>query len=81
MSSPAPAFDPKHTAMLVMDFQRGVVDRMPGLDTSLTRVRQAIADVRDHGGKIVPKGVGVGPRPPGTGLSPIPCSSSRRAPR
>ncbi len=52
MTGPAPAFDPMHTALLVMDFQRGVVERMPGLDPLLARVRQAIADVRDHGGTI-----------------------------
>jgi nicotinamidase-related amidase len=52
MSSPAPALDPKQTALLVMDFQRGVVDRMPGLDGLLPRVQQAIADVREHGGTI-----------------------------
>ena len=52
MSGPAPALDPKQTALLVMDFQRGVVDRMPGLDGLLTRVQQAIADVREHGGTI-----------------------------
>ncbi len=52
MSSPAPALDPKHTALLVMDFQRGVVDRVPGVDGLLTRVQQAIADVREHGGTI-----------------------------
>jgi nicotinamidase-related amidase len=52
LTSPAPAFDPMHTALLVMDFQRGVVERMPGLDPLLARVRQAIADVRDHGGTI-----------------------------
>jgi nicotinamidase-related amidase len=52
MSSPTPALDPTHTALLVMDFQRGVVDRMAGLGALLTRVQQAIADVRDHGGTI-----------------------------
>jgi nicotinamidase-related amidase len=52
MSSPAPVLDPKHTALLVMDFQRGVVERMPGSAGLLTRVQQAIADVRDHGGTI-----------------------------
>ena len=30
MSSPAPALDPKHTALLVMDFQQGIVRRIPG---------------------------------------------------
>ncbi len=52
MTGPAPAFDPMHTALLVMDFQRGVVERMPGLDSLLARVQQAIADVRDHEGTI-----------------------------
>ena len=52
MSSPTPVLDPRHTALLVMDFQRGVVDRMPGLDPLLTRVQEAVADVRDHGGTI-----------------------------
>ncbi len=52
MSSPTPALDPKQTALLVMDFQHGVVQRMPGLDALLARVQQAIADVRDHGGTI-----------------------------
>ena len=52
MSSPAPALDPERTALLVMDFQPGVLQRMPGLEPLLGRVRQAIADVRDHGGTI-----------------------------
>jgi nicotinamidase-related amidase len=52
MSSPAPALDPKHTALLVMDFQQGIVQRMPGLEPLLERVHQAIADMRDHSGTI-----------------------------
>ena len=52
MTSPAPTIDPKRTALLVMDFQHGVVERMPGLDSLLARVQQAITDVRDHGGTI-----------------------------
>lgn len=52
MTSPATALDPKHAALLVMDFQHGVVDRMPGLDPLLARVQQVIADVRDHGGTV-----------------------------
>jgi nicotinamidase-related amidase len=54
MSSPAPAhaLDPKRTALLVMDFQQGIVQRMPGLEPLLARVQQAIADMRDHGGII-----------------------------
>jgi nicotinamidase-related amidase len=35
-----------------MDFQQGVLQRMPGLEPLLGRVQRAIADVRDHGGTI-----------------------------
>ena len=52
MSSPTSALDPKHTALLVMDFQQGVVRRIPGLEPLLERVQQVIADMRDHGGTI-----------------------------
>jgi len=52
MTSPVPAFDPKQTALLVMDFQQGVVERLPGPEPLLARVRQAIGDMRDHGGTI-----------------------------
>jgi nicotinamidase-related amidase len=52
MSTPTPAFDPKRTALLVMDFQQGIVQRMPDVEPLLERVRQAIADVREHGGTI-----------------------------
>ena len=33
MSTPAPALDPKHTALLVMDFQQGIVRRAQVIDT------------------------------------------------
>jgi nicotinamidase-related amidase len=52
MSTPALALDPKRTALLVMDFQQGIVQRMPDVDALLGRVRAAIADVREHGGTI-----------------------------
>jgi len=52
MSTPTQALDPKRTALLVMDFQQGIVGRMPGVEPLLERVRQAIADVREHGGTI-----------------------------
>jgi nicotinamidase-related amidase len=52
MSTPTAALDPKRTALLVMDFQQGVLQRMPGLEPLVGRVRRAIADVRDHGGTI-----------------------------
>jgi nicotinamidase-related amidase len=52
MSGPMSVLDPKRTALLVMDFQRGIVQRMPDSEALLERVRTAIADVRDHGGTI-----------------------------
>src|SRR6266699_1708911 len=52
MSSPTPALDPKHTALLVMDFQQGIVQRIPGLEPLLARVQRIITDVRDHGGTV-----------------------------
>jgi len=52
MSTPEPVFDPKRTALLVMDFQQGIVGQLPGTGPLLERVRQAIADVREHGGTI-----------------------------
>ena len=52
MTTPAPALDPERTALLVMDFQQGVLQRIPGLEPLLGRVQRAIADVRDHGGTI-----------------------------
>jgi nicotinamidase-related amidase len=52
MSTPTPALDSKRTALLVMDFQQGIVGRMPDVEPLLERVRQAIADVREHGGTI-----------------------------
>ena len=52
MTDPTPAFDPKRSALLVMDFQHGVVERIPDPDPLLARVEQAIGDIRDHGGTI-----------------------------
>ena len=52
MTTPTPVLDPTRTALLVMDFQRGLLRRMPGLEPLLGRVQGAIADVRDHGGTI-----------------------------
>jgi nicotinamidase-related amidase len=49
MSSPMAAPDPKRTALLVMDFQQGIVQRIPGLDPLLGRVQQAIAGVSRGG--------------------------------
>jgi nicotinamidase-related amidase len=37
MSERGSALDPKRTALLVMDFQQGVLQRMPGLEPLLAR--------------------------------------------
>jgi nicotinamidase-related amidase len=41
-----------HTALLVMDFQAGIVARVPQLDELVERVRTAIDLVRNWGGQI-----------------------------
>ena len=41
MSDQAPVLDPKRTALLVMDLQQGVLQRMPGLEPLLARVQGA----------------------------------------
>jgi nicotinamidase-related amidase len=44
--------DPTRSALLVMDYQVGLVRRIPDADALLERVNAAVADVRDHGGHI-----------------------------
>jgi nicotinamidase-related amidase len=52
MPAPSNGFDPKRTALLVMDFQSGIVGRLAEPDALIGRVRDAIADVRAHEGVI-----------------------------
>lgn len=55
MSTTAPAIDAEDTALLVMDYQTGVLAQLRDLadpDALLARVEAAIADVRAHGGTI-----------------------------
>ena len=47
-----PAIDNKKTALLVMDYQTGVLDRISDADALLGRVARAIELVRDRGGQI-----------------------------
>ncbi|MGW7482103.1 cysteine hydrolase [Nonomuraea muscovyensis] len=50
-----PALDPRTTALLVMDFQQGILASLPGLadvEALLSRVAGAIADLRAHGAAI-----------------------------
>ncbi|MQY05144.1 cysteine hydrolase family protein [Actinomadura macrotermitis] len=53
--STAPAFDPAHTALLVMDYQPAILASLPAdgdREALLGRVEKAIADVRANGGTI-----------------------------
>ncbi|MDG4826644.1 cysteine hydrolase [Asanoa sp. WMMD1127] len=52
MPAPSNGFESKRTALLVMDFQNGIVGRLPDADALVGRVRDAIADVRAHEGVI-----------------------------
>ncbi|WP_432866263.1 cysteine hydrolase family protein [Microbispora rosea] len=56
MTVTTPALDPRTTALLVMDYQQGILASLPGPDDPealLSRVAGAIADVRAHGAAIV----------------------------
>jgi nicotinamidase-related amidase len=52
MSEAAPAIDPATAALLVMDYQRRILDLLPDSAPLLLRARQAIDLVRRHGGQI-----------------------------
>jgi nicotinamidase-related amidase len=52
MPAPPNGFEPKRTALLVMDFQNGIVGRLPDPDPLVARVGEVIADVRAHEGVI-----------------------------
>jgi nicotinamidase-related amidase len=45
-------FDPCHTALLVMDYQNGIVGQLPDTGPLLDRVAAAIDTVRSHGGHV-----------------------------
>jgi nicotinamidase-related amidase len=52
MTDLIPALLAPHTALLVMDYQAGVVTRVPEADQLLERARAAIDLVRDWGGQV-----------------------------
>jgi nicotinamidase-related amidase len=52
MTDPTPAIDPSRTALLVMDYQNGILDRLPDAKALLDRAAEAIATIRRHGGQI-----------------------------
>ena len=51
-TTPLPTIDPARTALLVMDFQNGIVPAVPDSDALVERVKDSIADVRAAGGTI-----------------------------
>ena len=69
MSTETPApIDPAKTALLVMDYQNGIFERIEGGDALLAGAKQTIALIRDHGGTIgyVRVGFADGEAPSGT---------------
>ena len=52
MTDQTPSCEALHTALLVMDYQAGIVARVPEADQLVERARQAIDLVRDWGGQI-----------------------------
>jgi nicotinamidase-related amidase len=46
------AFDPRHSALLVMDYQTGIVEQLPDADRLLARVNVAVDIVRENAGHI-----------------------------
>jgi hypothetical protein len=49
------AIDPRDAALLVMDYQIGILDLLDDADPLLARVSEAIALVRGRGGQVVPR--------------------------
>jgi nicotinamidase-related amidase len=47
-----PTLDPRRTALLVMDYQAGIVAQLPDTDALLGRVAAAIDSTRGHGGRV-----------------------------
>jgi nicotinamidase-related amidase len=47
-----PPLDPTRTVLLVMDYQVGLVGRLPDADALLERMAATVADVRTRGGHI-----------------------------
>jgi nicotinamidase-related amidase len=52
MTDALPAIDPRHTALLVMDYQAGILGRLSESEALLARAADAIAAVRRHGGQV-----------------------------
>jgi nicotinamidase-related amidase len=52
MSDSYPSIDPGHTALLIMDYQVGILKMLEDPDVLLSRAADAIATLRRHGGHI-----------------------------
>jgi len=52
MSDTTPKLDPSRTALLVMDYQVGILDRVDDPDALAARAREAIDTLREAGGTI-----------------------------
>jgi nicotinamidase-related amidase len=52
MTYAASHIDPRHTALLVMDYQPGILSRLPDAETLLARTADAIDIVRRSGGQV-----------------------------
>jgi nicotinamidase-related amidase len=52
MTDAPPAIDPRQTALLVMDYQAGILSRLSESEALLARAAEAIAAVRRHGGQV-----------------------------
>ncbi|GAA4843544.1 cysteine hydrolase family protein [Saccharopolyspora rosea] len=52
MSATTPTVDPRRTALLVMDYQNGIVGLLPEPAPLLARAADAISTVRGHGGHV-----------------------------
>ena len=52
MTESPPSIDPQHTALLVMDYQPAVLGSLSDAEELLSRVAEAIAIVRRHGGRV-----------------------------
>jgi nicotinamidase-related amidase len=52
MTPTLPTLDPRRTALLVMDYQAGILGRLPGAEDLLARAADAIAILRGQGGHV-----------------------------
>jgi nicotinamidase-related amidase len=52
MTYALPAIDPRHAALLVMDYQAGILGQLSDSEALLARAADAIAAVRRHGGQV-----------------------------